>query len=985
MIKLSATQLELLSRYNQTDVDFPKNKCLAQLFEEQCELTPHAIAVIHQDDQLSYSSLNARSNQIANWLISNGVQFNQQIGLCAERSIDLVTGVLGILKAGCAYVPFDPTYPSDRIAYMVAESGINLVLSQKQFDNVFSGVDASVKFLDTEWNDFAASGTNNPKIKTTPDDLAYVLFTSGSTGMPKGVGMVHKALMNLIAWQKTIPHLDKPTRTLQFSPISFDVSFQELFTTWTTGGALVLINDEMRLNAIKLLEFIQEYKIERLFLPFIALQHLAEVAVNSNIYPASLTDVITAGEQLQITRAINSFFSKLPGCRLHNHYGPTETHVVTTYTLVGTPDSWPALPPIGVPIANTKIYILDEKLMPVAIGEQGELYVSGFALARGYINRPELTAERFLSSPFEDKHISRIYKTGDLGRYLSDGSIEYLGRADNQVKVRGYRIELGEVEIAISKNNAVAQVAVTVREDEPGDKRLVAYIVPSENSKLTVADIRKTISGNLPEYMMPSSFVFLNTLPKTPSGKIDRKSLPKPDEKRPEIGTLFVQAATPDEIAISRLWSKLLRIDKVGIDDNFFDLGGNSLLALQAIAILRQENGMDIPVVKLYQQPTVRGLLKALAGTTNQQSVFDKAKERFSKDENSNTASGKTVEDGIAIIGMSGRFPGADTVDQMWQNLLDGKETTSFFKDDEIDPFIDASVKNDPYYVKARGVISNADKFDAGFFAVNPRLAELMDPQQRVFLEVCWEALENSGYTAASYPGLIGVYAGMGNNTYYTNNVIHHKEAIERVGSFQVMVANEKDYIATRISHVMNLTGPGLSIHTACSTSLTAVATACQSLWNKQCDMVIAGGIAITSPVNSGHIYQEGGMFSEDGHTRSFDAGARGTVFSDGSGVVILKRYKEALADGDTIYAVIRGVGVNNDGSEKASFTAPSVEGQANVIAMAQASANVSPESISYIETHGTATPLGDPIEVEALTLHSEEAPTKSNFVQLVP
>ncbi|MBK8876094.1 MAG: amino acid adenylation domain-containing protein [Bacteroidetes bacterium] len=531
MIKLSATQLELLSRYNQTDVDFPKNKCLAQLFEEQCELTPHAIAVIHQDDQLSYSSLNARSNQIANWLISNGVQFNQQIGLCAERSIDLVTGVLGILKAGCAYVPFDPTYPSDRIAYMVAESGINLVLSQKQFDNVFSGVDASVKFLDTEWNDFAASGTNNPKIKTTPDDLAYVLFTSGSTGMPKGVGMVHKALMNLIAWQKTILHLDKPTRTLQFSPISFDVSFQELFTTWTTGGALVLINDEMRLNAIKLLEFIQEYKIERLFLPFIALQHLAEVAVNSNIYPASLTDVITAGEQLQITRAINSFFSKLPGCRLHNHYGPTETHVVTTYTLVGTPDSWPALPPIGVPIANTKIYILDEKLMPVAIGEQGELYVSGFALARGYINRPELTAERFLANPFENSGFSRIYKTGDLGRYLSDGSIEYLGRADNQVKVRGYRIELGEVEIAISKNNAVAQVAVTVREDEPGDKRLVAYIVPSENSKLTVADIRKTISGNLPEYMMPSSFVFLNTLPKTPSGKIDRKSLPKPDEK----------------------------------------------------------------------------------------------------------------------------------------------------------------------------------------------------------------------------------------------------------------------------------------------------------------------------------------------------------------------------------------------------------------------------------------------------------------------
>ncbi|HMT29886.1 MAG TPA: beta-ketoacyl synthase N-terminal-like domain-containing protein, partial [Bacteroidia bacterium] len=740
-----------------------------------------------------------------------------------------------------------------------------------------------------------------------------------------------------------------------------------------------MISDEMRLNAIRLLEFIQEHQIQRLFLPFIALQHLAEVADNSRIWPTGLQDVITAGEQLQTTKHIASFFTHLPNCKLHNHYGPTETHVVTAYTLEGSPETWQTLPPIGKPIANTYAFLLDEKMMPVANGEQGEIYIGGSALARGYINRPELTAERFLKNPFDDKNNSRIYKTGDLGKYLSDGTIEYLGRADNQVKVRGYRIELGEVEVTLSKHPFVTQAAVTVREDEPGDKRLVAYLVLEGGKKLSPGEIRKFISDKLPEYMLPSSFVFLDALPKTPSGKIDRRSLPKPDESRPDIGIPFVAPQTHEEKSIAILWSQLLRIDKVGIDDNFFDLGGNSLLALQSIARLRQEQGMDIPVVKLYQFPTIKGILRSISDSGNKKSSFDKARERLSSNPTKN-GNQKSVEDGIAIIGMSGRFPGANTVEEMWNNLLAGKETTSFFSDAEIDPFIDASVTNDPSYVKARGVIQDADKFDAGFFGVNPRLAELMDPQQRIFLEVCWEALENAGYAAANYDGLIGVYSGMGNNTYYTNNVISHKDSIEKVGGFQVMVANEKDYIATRISHFMNLTGPGLSVHTACSTSLTAVAMACQGLWNNQCDMAISGGIAITSPINSGHLYQEGGMFSEDGHTRSFDENARGTVFSDGSGVVILKRYRDAVRNGDTIYAVIRGVGVNNDGSEKASFTAPSVDGQADVIAMAQADANVTPDTISYIETHGTAIPLGDPIEVEALTQAFRGGTDKKQF-----
>ncbi len=967
MAGLTSKQRELLYKFNETESAFPENSCLPELFEDRCRSTPDSIAVISGARQLSYRELNEKSNKVAHWLISNGAGADKLIGVCADRSLDLVIGILGILKSGSAYVPFDASYPSERIEYMVKESGIKTLLIQESFRNIFSATPAKLKSLDADWNDFENQSVENPVVKILPANLAYVLFTSGSTGMPKGVAMIHRALVNLIAWQNTKTGLGIPARTLQFAPISFDVSFQELFTTWTSGGTLVMITDEMRLNAIRLLEFINENTIERLFLPFIALQHLTEVADNSKIWPKCLKDVITAGEQLQITRHIASFFIQLPDCKLHNHYGPTETHVITSYIMEGPASSWLPLPPIGKPISNTRIFLLDENMLPVPHGEQGNIYAGGVALARGYINRPELTAERFLKNPFSENENDLIYKTGDLGRYLPDGNIEYLGRADNQVKVRGYRIELGEVEVALSKIAGIAQAAVMVREDEPGDKRLVAYLVTEKNVSVTISSIRKHVAEVLPDYMIPSSFVTVGELPKTPSGKIDRKALPAPGQSRPDLGVVYAEPKTLEEKNISRLWSSLLRIDKIGIHDNFFDLGGNSLLALQFIAKLRQEHAMDVPVVKLYQHPSISSLLNSLTTQTAVKSPYEIAKDRAKKSAK-DAAENKTVTDGIAIIGMSGRFPGAGSVDQMWQHLLEGKETTSFFQDNEIDPFIDPSLKFDPGYVKARGVIADADKFDAQFFNINPKLAGLMDPQQRVFLEVCWEALENAGYTASGYRGLIGVYAGMGNNTYYQNNVVHHKDDIEKVGSFQVMVANEKDYIATRISHIMNLKGPGLSIHTACSTSLTAVAMGCQALWNHQCDMVIAGGVAITSPVNSGHVYQEGGMFSSDGHTRSFDAGATGTVFSDGAATVILKRYRDAVDEGDTIYAVIRGVGINNDGSDKASFTAPSVEGQANVIAMAQAHANVTPDSISYVETHGTATPLGDPIEVEALS-----------------
>lgn len=982
--------VNLLKKFNETETHFPSHKCLPQLFEEQCILTPDVVAVRFNNQSLTYFELNKKSNQLAHFLRKRNIGADDMVGLCVERSFELVIGVLGILKAGAAYVPFDASYPEERIVHMLNDSKIKIVLAQDELKNIFRNKVSEIILIDKEWEKIEKESPENPSHINKPENLAYVLFTSGSTGKPKGVGMIHKALMNLIHWQKTKTNLGVAAKTLQFAPISFDVSFQELFTTWTTGGTLVLIEDNFRLNAIKLLEFINKEKIERLFLPFIALQHLSEVADENKIFPESLKDVITAGEQLQITKHVSNFFKALPNCKLHNHYGPTESHVVTSYIMEGTPDKWSALPPIGKPISNTKIYLLDEKLNPVGIGEEGELYIGGIALARGYVNRDDLTAERFLKNPFDE---GRIYKTGDLAKYLPDGNIEYLGRADGQVKVRGYRIELGEIEVALGKHNSVNQCVVIVREDEPGDKRLVAYVIPKSENEFHQNDLRKFVKDKLPDYMMPSAFVQMKVFPRTPSGKVDKRNLPKPEFKRPELDSIYVEPKTDLEKTLSKIWSSLLKIDKVGVNDNFFDLGGNSLMALQMIAKLKTEHGIDLPVVKLYQHPEISSIVKFLSSDSTSQSYAERAKARIVKEKSlSNVIS--NVEDGIAIIGMAGRFPGAKNTDELWKILSEGKETTRFFSKQELDATIPSEIKNDSFYIPARGVIDDADKFDAAFFGVNPKVAELMDPQQRIFLEVAWESLENAGYCSENFNGMIGVFAGIGNNTYYLNNVLLHKNLVERVGSFQVMTANEKDYIATRIAHEMNLTGPALSIHTACSTSLVAVAVAFENLINNKCDMAIAGGISITSPINSGHIYNEGGMFSSDGHTRPFDANATGTVFSDGCGIVILKRYKDAVRDGDEIYAVLRGCALNNDGSDKASFTAPSVEGQAMVVAMAQVNAGVEPETITYVEAHGTATPLGDPIEIEALTQAFGETDKKqfcavgsikSNFGHLTP
>ena len=916
-----------------------------ELFERQCLRTASTTAIQCGLHRISYSELNKKANSLAKEIRSN-FPFDPILAVSTTRNIEMVIAILAVLKSGKAYLPLDSNYPIDRLAVLISDAGISGAVSLSTERKIFESLGLKVVASDNLI-------VEDDKNQITDATLAYVLYTSGSTGKPKGVCMGHQALVNLIEWQRSDSKATIGTNTLQFAPLSFDVSFQEIFCTLTTGGTLILIEDDWRMDPYRLLQFIEKSSVHRLFLPFVALQQLSEVAVANNIFPQSLKEIMTAGEQLKITPQVRSFFEKLPGCVLFNQYGPTEAHVVSSITLKGNRQNWPSLPSIGKPIYNTQLFVLDEELNILPHGSTGELCISGICVAEKYLNNATLTAEKFIDWKHPEQGNLRIYRTGDLAIQLPDGAIEFLGRRDEQVKIRGHRVEPGEIEIALNTITGIQQAVVTVREDGGAEKRLVAYVVSADQSKDTVA-LRQALQNKLPDYMIPSAIVWLDSLPKTVSGKVDKKALPKPATNRPELSTLYQAPVTEAEKKIAGLWSVLLDIHKIGIADNFFELGGNSLLAVKMIVQLKQQFGFDLPVTKLYQYPTIKRIAHYV---THQQSITVKASRSVQS------------SNGVAVIGMSGRFPGADTIDELWKVLTEGRETIRSFSDEELHHSISDTAKNDPLYVKKRGTINGADTFDASFFGLNPKVAELMDPQQRIFLEIAWEVLEQTGHLPDKYHGSIGVFAGSGNNSYYLNNVLSNKKLIENVGAFQVMTVNEKDYLATRVAYQLDLKGPAVSVYSGCSTSLLAIAQAAESIRNGRCQVALAGGVAIHAPINSGQYYEEGAMFSPDGSCRPFDKDARGTVFSDGAGVVLLKSLEEAIRDNDTIYAVLKGVGYNNDGAEKGSFTAPSAEGQAGAIAQALGDAGIEPSAISYIETHGTATPIGDPIEIDGLNL----------------
>jgi amino acid adenylation domain-containing protein len=1024
---LASEVLQLQDRQQHSAKSYPQTRCLHQLFEERVEQEPDRVALVFKNQQLTYGELNDRSNQLAYHLQSLNVGPETLVGISLERSLELIIGLLGILKAGGAYVPLDPTYPQERLDYMLEDSQVAVLVTKADLAASFGGYSGSVVCIDAMSE--KSDSQTNPVSLVTPDNLIYTIYTSGSTGKPKGVLVTHANVGRLFAATQNWYHFDDRDVWTMFHSYAFDFSVWELWGALIYGGRLVIVPFEVSRSPQDFYELLARERVTVLNQTPSAFRPLSRVESELEL---SLRLVIFGGEALEL-QSLEPWFArygdKVP--QLVNMYGITETTVHVTYRPISRGDLTQGSA-IGCPIPDLELYILDEDRKEVSIGETGEMYVGGAGVARGYLNRAELTTQRFIINPFNSQSGAVLYRTGDLARYLANGDIEYLGRIDNQVKIRGFRIELGEIEAALTKSFSLQEAVVIVREDEPGDLRLVAYLVAETSISLDISELRDKLKQQLPDYMVPSAFVRLATIPLTPNGKIDRQALPLPDITSFGVSSKPIAAGNSTEEILREIWTDILRLERVGVEDNFFDLGGNSLLGVRVIDRIEAQFGLKISVVKLYQYVNIRSMSRYLSerlaegrlavetapidaksasadsegtrvvepaqvGVESKEELAVKTAPTKTKSASADSESTRDVEpaqagfdsiaaisiaaesnqsatksitiknNGVAVIGMVGRFPGANTIEELWENLCEGNESITFFEEDEIDPSIDRSLLTDPNYVRAKGVLAGAELFDASFFGISAREAEMMDPQTRIFLELAHEALENAGYTAPD-DNKIGVYAGSADNTYFEKHLSGRAEIIDRFGEFNAHLVNDRDYLTTRASYKLNLRGPSINISTACSTSLVAIIQAYQGLLSHQCDLALAGGVSILTPQNKGYLYQEGSILTPDGHCRPFDANAAGTSFNNGGAIVVLKRLEDAIADGDKIYTIIKGVGINNDGADKVSFTAPSVNGQMGAILQAQHMAGVEPDSIGYIEAHGTGTVLGDPIEVEALT-----------------
>ncbi len=1453
-----------------SDISFHSDKCLHQLFEQQAIRNPDFPALFYNGHSMTYMELNALSNQLAHHLQSLGIQKEDFVAICMDRSFEMFVSIFGILKAGGAYVPIDSDYPPDRLAFMLQDANAKVVLTQEKLADSLPDVDAAVLCLDSDWWEIGRKyqPEKAPNSDVSAQNLAYMIYTSGSTGKPKGVMISHENVVNQIEGQHAIA--PKPiTKMMLTCSISFDVSVLTIFWTLLQGAPLVIPNQGDEKDMQKLSQLIEKEQVTHILtLPSLhtllldqsdprKLQSLRLVNVSGEVCPLSL-----AKKHERI----------IPSAQLYNLYGPTEATVNCTYFTIPKGYNQPKIP-IGRPILNYEMFILNDEGKEVGPGEVGEIFIGGAkdVLGRGYWNRPKLTEEKFVQNPFRAfRGGAKLYKTGDLGKWMPTGDIEFLGRSDFQVKFRGFRIELGEIEVAIGNHLGVREVVVVLKEGtELNEQRLLAYVVPSSKFDLSVSELREYLDTCLPEYMIPTTFVFLGKMPLTTNGKIDRKALPEPSLKRPNLAQAYVAPTTNLEKYLAKIWEDLLKIEPIGKRDKFFELGGTSILAARFIGEVQKQMHSSVFITSIFDNPTIEsysnlleakyaeGVAKMLGKSESEVSDLDtygtqwpktkesilndlavqklshkdmsriintgnshkinlghkeregenqlEKKKLFSKkldadmlqsfkniipklpisqeqkiypkknkpavfilapprsgttllrvmlaghpqifaanelqllgfnnlEERSDAYRGKftlwseglvravmelkncsadqaidllrvleiqgystkqmyvklqewagekilvdkspsyaldsavlnkaerdfenavyihlvrhpysmvhsfeqyhmdqvlylephnfssrnlgelvwleshrniseflekiprhrhirviyeelishpskvmwevcqkiglpfhdnvlrpysdletkmidgiykhsrsmgdinfdkqtkinsskandwkgVIEDNflcpetwslatffgyqkidtkseiveepkidtpmeakhsdqnqnvkqpsdniqentiiseieetakiptrefeveefkkpvnqdnhksekiknvnqieaefqnaeklvdlkdaqiqldnlaskpnpsnftnapqdktpgkkksrknkknndIAIIGMACRVAGANNLNEFWKNLVEGTDVSV-----ELD-FEENQIENQ---VNRSYVLADAESFDASFFGFHPKEAKMMDPQHRVFLEVALTALENAGYNPKKYVGRIGVFGGVARNSYFSNNIASHKQLLSNAAEYLDMLGSEKAFSVTRVAYKLNLKGPAVNVQTACSSSGVAVHLACQSILEGDSDIVLVGGGRIQPPLNNGYKYTEGGPLSPDGFCRAFDAKANGMVQGHGMVMIVLKKLEKAIKDRDHIWAVIKGTSINNDGSEKIGFTAPSIKGQSEAILKAHKKAKVKAESISYIEAHGTGTILGDPIEIQGLTKAFRKTTNKKQF-----
>lgn len=945
-----------LHEWNDTAADLGPPALLDELIAGQAAATPDAVAVRAEDGDLTFRELLDGADRLAARLQQAGAGPDGIVAVCLERGLAMPVALLAVLRAGAAYLPLDPELPSERLAFMLKDAAPIAVVTSAAFAGKIDAGAALILDAESFRHGEHSPHRLTPSEQRSEADLAYVIYTSGSTGQPKGVMVPHRGIVNRLRWMQQAYGLTPADRVLQKTPFAFDVSVWEFFWPMMTGGMLVMARPGGHRDPGYLSGVVEQHGITTMHFVPSMLESFLPYATLAQC--RSLQRIFVSGEALTPELRDRYFDAGLPA-GLYNLYGPTEAAVdVTAWDCAPHEHGQPV--PIGRPISNLRIHVLDAMGRETRIGIPGEICIGGVGVARGYLNRPELTAERFVADPFSDDPADRLYRTGDRGRWREDGSVEYLGRLDYQVKLRGHRIELGEIEAILRQHPAVRETAAVLHGRTAASQRITAFVTLRDAA--TPAELTAHAQAALPPYMVPSGIIIQQALPLSLNGKLDRSRLAVIADSEPH-GRAEARPAQPRntvERRIVNVWLKVLGRDEVAIDDNFFDIGGNSLLLTQVHSRLRDLFDKPLTLVDMFRLPTVAQLADFLSDApgTDQPSAAPEA------------PAAKGSGNAIAVIGMAGRFPGAADVDTLWNNLIEGRESieridAQALRAEGIDPAILAS----PDYVPATGALEGIDLFDAEFFGYGPAEAARLDPQGRLLLECAWTAFEDAGIVHSRSDIRIGVFAGGSVSSYGLGAL--NQGALDLDGSaaaHQMLLSNDKDYLATRISYKLGLRGPSLSVQTACSTSLVAICLAVRSLQAGECEVALAGGVSVSVPHRVGYLREDGAITSPDGHCRPFDAQAAGTVPGNGVGLVVLKRLDAAIRDGDPVRAVIRGAAITNDGSDKVGFTAPSVDGQARAIRGALEQAGVPPSSIGFIEAHGTGTPLGDQVEISALS-----------------
>jgi amino acid adenylation domain-containing protein len=947
---------QIVYDWNATDTDFLNDKTICELFEEQVKRTPDHTALVYKDEKLTYRELNERSNQLAYHIRTQYTIRTKQslepdtfVALFLDRSLEMIIGILATLKSGAAYVPIGANYPQERVDYILENTQAEIILSKINLekDNNIQLPQDKVIFIDLSQELYSKYHSINLPKHSYVKDLAYVIFTSGTTGKPKGVMVEQAGVINLIDDLLNKYVIEFSENFLLFSNYVFDASVEQILLPLLSGGKLFVIDNQSILDNTIFENFVIDNSIEHVH---------ATPSYLSTIDPSKLKHlkrVIFGGEPLS-ENLFKQFKNYIP--IVVNKYGPTEATVTSLISINSNLLS-------RASIQNTKAYILDTNRIPIPKRVTGELYISGAGLARGYLNRQDLTSEHFVENPFATeldklKGYTRMYKTGDLVRWLPDGTIEYISRNDDQVKIRGYRIELGEIENAFKQIEGIKQVCVLAKDREPGSvgtNYLVGYYVLNDGENLDEVNIQNKLSQILPEYMIPASLIRMESFPLTTNGKLDKRALPDPN-----FGASDEEYEAPNtalEKKICCIYADILGLTKhqISTHESFFRMGGNSILSIRLKHKLTQlDEFKNISIADLFKYNTINKLIQSIQ--TTHVTTYHLRQNKFDR-----------YDHEIAIIATSGAFSGVKNIAEFWDLISNQKEGIQFLTKEECKELdIDESFLSNPHFIPVLAQVKDIELFDPLFWDISPNEAKQLDPQIRKFIEHCWFALESAGYAQQRKNHTIGVFAGSGYSSYFYDHILNG-EIAEQVNKWEAASSNSKDALATKTAFLLGLTGPATAINTACSTGLVSVVEACEKLQLGTCDMALAGGVSFQLPYHIGYIYEDGMISSKDGHCKTFDKDASGTISGSGVGVVLLKRLEDAVKDNDTILGVIKGYASNNDGDRKTGFTAPSVMGQSECIINSQRMAGVNPDQIDYIECHGTATNLGDPIEVQAL------------------